>query len=102
MSCIILEHTLHSRHRCTNVHLLLPYISSLCSSLHALYCLLDALDVDIPIHTLHPTSLNLFIECLQVPKEHDLLSELYISPAPASLMEWDSRQRWTYRSPLEA
>jgi hypothetical protein len=78
------------------------YISSLCGSFHGLDCLLDAIDIDIPIHPLHPTSFNLFIEYLKVPKEYNLLSELTISDASATLIEWESRQRWTYRSPFQA
>jgi hypothetical protein len=80
-------HTLHSRYGSTNIHLLLLDIPDLCSSLHGLHCLLDALDVDVPIYTLHPTSSELFIECLKVPEEYNLLSELYISHVPASLID---------------
>lgn len=73
--------------RSTGFRLLFLYISSLCSSLHCFHSLLDSLDIDIPIYTIQSTSFDVFIESLEVPEEHSLLSELHISYASAIHIE---------------
>jgi len=85
--CIILALRVILSTMSTGIRLLLLHIFSLCSSLHGLHSLLDSLDIDIPIYTIQSTSFDVFIECLEVPEEHNLLSELHISYASAMHIE---------------